>query len=134
MTLSVIYAIVSPQYRRMVIRTTIFIIAFVLITNRLREMMQPAAKAEEAAAQTALQSTITAPPPPPDFVTHTPDWFVLAVNIVMALLIVGVAWFVWRRAASQTRSPNRNSWRRRRRLRQLKPGATLRDVVMRTWR
>ncbi|MEZ4715988.1 MAG: hypothetical protein R2851_07860 [Caldilineaceae bacterium] len=34
-TLSVIYAIVSPQYRRMVIRTTIFIIAFVLITNRL---------------------------------------------------------------------------------------------------
>ncbi|MEZ4715989.1 MAG: hypothetical protein R2851_07865 [Caldilineaceae bacterium] len=30
--------------------------------------------------------------------THTPDWFVLAVNIVMALLIVGVAWFVWRRA------------------------------------
>ena len=133
-TLSVLYAIVSPQYRRMVIRTTILIIAFILITNRLREMMQPAAQeAEEMFSQAQLQDAITAPPPPPEFVTNTPDWFVLAVNIVMALLIMGVAWFLWRRLRPKPEPEPEFLAGAAGALRELEAGGDVRDVVMRCY-
>lgn len=132
--LAILYAIISPQYRRMVIRTALFIIAFVFITNRLREMMQPAEReGEEMFGQAGLQDAVTAPPAPPAFVTNTPDWFVLAVDVLLALVVVTAIWFLWRRLRPKPEPTPEFLDSAASALRQLEAGGDVRDVVLRCY-
>lgn len=132
--LAIFYAIVSPQYRRLVIRTTIFIIAFILITNRLREMMQPATReGEELFGEGAPLAPVVAPPPAPEFVTNTPEWFVLVVDLLLALLFVALAWFLWRRLRRPPEPEPEFLASATSALRQIEAGDNVRDVIMRCY-
>lgn len=134
--IAILYAIISPQYRRLLLRTTIFIIAFVVITNRLREMMRPVGReGEELFGQAGRPETLVGPPPAPDFVTDTPEWFVLVIDLVLVLLLVGIGWFLWRRLRRRPETEAEPEFlaSASSALRHLEAGDDVRDVIMRCY-
>lgn len=96
--LSIVYAFVSPQYRRMLLRSAVMILALVLILDRLRPLMANQTPGDESeGVGQALAADAQVLPAPPDFVLSTPAWFVLVVDLLVALVVVLVGWFLWRR-------------------------------------
>ena len=95
--ITVIYAIVSPEYRRMVIRTALLIAGFLFVVNRLRANSAGEKEPELAGSGAGAPGAEQVLPAPPDFVTSTPQWFVYAIDVLIVLVVLLAAWFIWRR-------------------------------------
>ena len=96
--LSIIYAFISPQYRRMLIRSAVLVFALVIIINRLQPMLNEQMTPEETEGTgQGIMAEEQVLPPTPEFVVSTPEWFVLTVNLLVALVIILIGWSIWRR-------------------------------------
>ncbi len=137
--LALLYAFVSPQFRRQLIRTAIFVIALLFAFNRLREMMTRSVEEE------TLSGVPQAPPPtaggamlpePPAIVTSTPEWIVWTINILVALAAVLVIWFIWRKLRSQPHEEDAQvqvAQQAKAALTELEEGGDLRAVILRCY-
>lgn len=140
LALALIYAFVSPQFRKQLIRTAILAAAMLFVLNRLREMMTPAEEEEPPIG-------VGQPPPPgltaggalpepPALVTATPEWIVWTINILLALLIVLLIWFLWRKLRPRPEEDDAQlqvSQQARAALSELEEGGDLRDVILRCY-
>jgi hypothetical protein len=137
--LALIYAFVSPRFRRQLMRTAIFVIALLFAFNRLREMMSPSGEEEtlEGVAQSAPPAAANATlPQPPAIVTSTPQWIVWTINLLVALLVILLLWFLWRRLRPESDGDNvqeQVAQQAEAALYALEEGGDLRDVILRCY-
>jgi hypothetical protein len=74
-------------------------------------------------------------PPPPDFVVNPPQWFVVAISILMIAVPLGIIWFFWyllsgRKSDTPLESLTREAQQA---LEGLQAGRDLKDTVMRCY-
>jgi hypothetical protein len=73
-------------------------------------------------------------PDPPDFVSDPPNWFLMVVNVVVALLLVVAFWFLWRfMRARHDDTQTLLVQQAETALSDLTAGGDLRDVIMRCY-
>lgn len=132
-----IYAIVSPRYRRLLLRTAIMVFVLIFVMERLRRTMTPKEEGETGLGLGQLPDVQAAAtlPPPPDFVSSTPDWAVWSINLLLALAIVGVAWFLWRvfRPVPEEDPQAAVAQEAQTALHELEEGGNLREVILRCY-
>jgi hypothetical protein len=97
---ALIFAIVSPRYRKLLLRTFITMLLLLFAFSLLRPIQPDTIiEDEEETAQmdeAVLGQTAGDFPDPPDFVSDPPHWFLTVVNVVIALLFLTAFWFLWR--------------------------------------
>lgn len=138
---AIVFAIVSPRYRKVLVRTFILTLclAFALSTlaDRLRIENQEQVLLEEVegglVGETGERDESKLPEPP-DFIARPPNWLMLFlyVSLVLVLLLVGL--FLWR--SWRPRLPDEQTLlvqQAEQALSDLTSGGDLRDVVMRCY-
>ena len=137
--LALVYAFVSPQFRKQVIRTAIFVAVMIYALNRLRETLTPKEPEETPvglAEQPPPGAYANALPDPPPIVTSTPDWIVWTITILFALFLVLLIWFLWRRLrphAEEEDAQAQVAQQAGAALSELEQGGDLREVILRCY-
>jgi hypothetical protein len=94
---SIIYAIISPQFRRELIRLFMILLVFMLvlpyIAQRLAQRPQTVG-AEETPGMGAFGDTFF--PEPPPFIQQPPGWLLVLAKIVLLVLLIGWLYWMWR--------------------------------------
>lgn len=132
---SLIYAFVSPRFRRTLLRTFLTIILLVILLSMLSERLELEETGQEPAdtSGTALAPGDAGLPDPPDFVTNPPTWFIMIVNVLLALLFAGVIWLFWRLLRPKPDPQTLLVQQAEQALIDLEAGADLKDVVLRCY-
>ena len=132
---SLIYAFVSPRFRRTLLRTLATIILLAILLSTLSERLEL-----ENAEQEPADTSAAAPEPgnaslpdPPAFVTDPPTWFIVIVNVVLALLIAGVIWLFWRLLRPKPDPQTLLVQQAEQALIDLEAGGDVKDVVLRCY-
>jgi hypothetical protein len=132
---TIIYALVSPQFRRRALATFILVAVilffFTIVGERLAELQGAAVE------ETPLGGDLSASPPlpePPAFVTDPPDWIIWVVAEVVALLLVAFGIYIWTLRRQIEPDPR---WlfvqEAEQALQELEAGNDLKDVVLRCY-
>lgn len=97
--ISLLYAVVSPEYRRRLIRTAVMIVTILIIFSRLRDLMRSNENQAIEEGLVGLQAgdLSHAIPTPPPLVTNTPPWLLLVANLLIILALTAIVLFLWRR-------------------------------------
>jgi hypothetical protein len=94
---SVLFAIISPQYRRLLLRTFVTVLLLTLLLDLLSGQLNTALGGGEGALGAAAPSGAGEElPEPPDFVRNPPAWLVWVGNGLLALFLMGAIWLAWR--------------------------------------
>jgi hypothetical protein len=96
LTFTVLYAIVSPRFRKSLFRMFAIVFVMLLLLNLIPQGLPGNDESSERGGAGSLEDLDLSVPEPPAFVTNPPEWFIVAVNIVLVLLLLSVLWFVWR--------------------------------------
>lgn len=129
------YALVSPEGRRRLFMTLIFVILILFIADRYRDRLQeqpletPTVEGVEglpAAAPAAI-------PEPPPFVTDPPLWLTWAVEVAVALAFFVLLWYLWLRLRPKPDPQALLVDEAASALAELEAGGDLRDVVLRCY-
>ncbi len=129
------YAIVSPQARKRLFMTLIFVLLILFIAERYRDRLQeqplevPAIEGIEALPAVAAPAI----PEPPPFVTDPPVWLTWAVNVVVALAFFFLLWYLWQRLRPKPDPQSLLVEEAASALAELEAGGDLRDVVLRCY-
>ncbi len=127
---SVLILIVSPNFRRELMRMIAMVIPLVILLPQIaKTMAQQSEMAEEQQAGGYLLGEATYPQPP-DFIQNPPEWLFLVINTLLLLIILGGIFYLWRRLR-----PNSDAYavvvkEVRRALSNLDSGLELKDVVI----
>jgi hypothetical protein len=97
---ALIFAIVSPRYRKLLLRTFITML-FLLFAFSLMRPSQPDTIIEDEEEPAQMDEAVLGQnagdsPETPDFVSDPPHWFMMVVNVVVALLLAAAFWLLWR--------------------------------------
>jgi hypothetical protein len=132
---SLIYAFVSPRFRRTLLRTilTVILLAILLSTLSERLELQNTGQEPAEASGAALEPGDADLPDPPDFITDPPTWFIVIIDIVLALLFLGVIWLLWRLLRPQPDPQTLLVQKAEQALIDLEAGGDLKDVVLRCY-
>lgn len=95
--LSIVYALISPEGRRQLLRLLPFVLGVLLIVYVIRQLPKQERAQEVEGALGNLAGPEVTLPSPPAFVADPPQWFLISVNFLLGLIIVGAIWLVWRR-------------------------------------
>jgi hypothetical protein len=97
----IIYFIISPEFRKRALRMLVSLLwayAFYIVLTRVRPDLFDVGKGMRL---TPPQGQALSPVPVADFVANPPRWLALVaalgLAVLLAALLVGTAWFVWRR-------------------------------------
>jgi hypothetical protein len=131
---TVIYAIISPTYRKLWVRTliTIFLLLWllelfseqVLTGDQLAALQGAGGAAEEA--EFAL-------PEAPSFIMSPPNWLFTLVNLLLGLLFFVMFWYVWRSRQPKADRQSLLVQEVEKALGELEAGGNLKNVVMRCY-
>ena len=134
---AIIFAFVSPQYRKRALTTLIAVTLFLLVRNVIEQRL--AQVRGLFGAETSFNADITNSPPlpePPAFVTEPPEWVIWIVALAAAVLLVAFGIYFWR----QRRQPKPPQHPQRlfvqeaeQALQALDAGGDLKDVVLRCY-
>ncbi len=96
---AVIYAIISPRFRKTLLALLTFLFLFILMIQLLgrREIIEKEEVAEEGALFGEGGGAEESLPTVPDIVTSPPGWLTAIIVTAVVLVIVAVIWFIWRR-------------------------------------
>jgi hypothetical protein len=132
---SLIYAFVSPRFRRTLLRTLLTIILLAILLSTLTERLELERTGEESVdtGGAALEPGNASLPDPPSFVTDPPTWFIVIVNIVLALLLLGVIWLFWRLLRPKPSPQTLLVQQAEQALIDLEAGGDVKDVVLRCY-
>jgi hypothetical protein len=127
---SILFFIISPQYRRELMRMLGWIIFLVLVLPRIAEKMAqepPTGESEVAGGYALGEASI---PQPPAFVENPPEWLFMALNIVLLIILLGGAFVLWRRFRPKSDARAVVVREVRQAISNLESGLELRDVVI----
>jgi hypothetical protein len=127
---SILFFIISPAYRRELMRMMGLIIFLVLVLPRIAERMaqQPTIGEDEAAGRYALGEASA--PQAPSFVQNPPEWLFITVNVVLLFILLGAAFFLWRRFRPKSDAQAVVVREVKQAISNLDSGLELKDVVM----
>lgn len=134
LVLAIIYAVVSPRYRKQVIRTFILVLALAFLLGRIPEL-QPTGErtSQEQGGGDPLGSAEAMLPEAPSFFTDPPDWFLVTINVLLALLFLGVLWYLWQFLRRKPDTKTLLVQEAETALSDLEAGGDMRDVVLRCY-
>jgi len=128
---SIVYAIVSPKFRRELVRmfVTIMLLFLLLpsIARRLAQRPRPA-EVEEFPGQLSFGDTIL--PEPPPFIQQPPGWFLILVEVLLLVLVFVGIYLIWRRLRPKSYAQAVVVKNVRQALSDLESGSELEDVVI----
>lgn len=134
---TIIYAFVSPNYRKralfILIAATLFILVRNVIEQRLAEVR--GLMSAEVPSAGELGDSVPLPQPPP-FVTNPPEWIIAMVAGILALLLVAFGVYLWRQREPKEVKPDSKRLfvqEAEQALQALDDGADLKDVVLRCY-
>jgi hypothetical protein len=131
---AIIYAFVSPRYRKQLIRTLFIVMALAFLFSRLPEMeWQSEGSSPEGTVGDALDPAAAVLPEPPPFFTDPPAWFLIAANILLAVVFLGVLWVLWRYLHRAPDKKTLLAQEAETALGELEAGGDIRDVVLRCY-
>jgi len=130
---TVLYAVVSPRFRRSVFRAFIVILVLLFLLNRIPQNQTGERETEPMGGSAGLEMGEAAIPEPPAFVTNPPDWFVIAVNALLVFLLLGGLWLVWRMWRREPDTQTLLVQELESALSDLEAGGNLSDVVLRCY-
>jgi hypothetical protein len=136
---AVVYAIISPEFRKRVLRRLLSLLVFAVlaywVAQRLPELFNMEEEATFSGGQPLTEAPLTAPPV--QFVADPPAWLVLATSLALALLVsailVGVVWFLRHRAERPVGSLEQLAHEAEEALELLRAGGDIKDTVMRCY-
>ena len=129
------YAFVSPEGRRRLFMTLIFVILILFIADRYRDRLQerplemPAIEGIEGLPDAAPAAI----PEPPPFVTDPPIWLTWAVEVAVAVAFFVLLWYLWLRLRPKPDPQSLLVDEAASALAELEAGGDLRDVVLRCY-
>lgn len=100
--LSVIAFILSPEFRREALKRLMrYLLLFLFIYGLMQVLQDNILSSGEVVEDSAVSGQLEpAPaemlPTPPDFVVNPPAWFVTVITIILASLLLLIAWLIWR--------------------------------------
>ncbi len=128
--------ILSAKLRRELLRRILTTLACILlihlILNLLRGMPRVADGALTGPAAPPAQPAVGEPFP--TFVAQPAPWLVLAISVLLAALLIGGIWFVWRRGRAQKPALVQLADEAQAALVELQAGGDLTDAVLRCYR
>jgi hypothetical protein len=129
---SIIFAIISPRYRKLLIRTFFLSLGLVIILNTLSEQGWGREGASTSPGVAAEQTEIGFPDPPA-FVTNPPDWFLVAIDILLVFVFLGAIWLLWRLLRPKPDPQTLLAQEAEIALTDLRAGGDLKNVVLRCY-
>lgn len=131
---TVIYAIISPSYRKLWLRTlvTIFLLLWLLELLFEQDFIADQLAALQAAAAAAEEGEFALPDPPP-FITTPPTWIFTLINLLLGLLFFGMLWYFWRSWQPEPDTQTLLVQEVEKALGELEAGGNLKNVVMRCY-
>lgn len=134
---ALVYAFISPAYRRLLLRTALimFSLAYVLSRCANQEVPKEIESMPEMGLGMLPEAEYALPEPPP-FIADPPAWFTLAFEIGLVLLVLAALWYFWQRLQAGRKEESAQSLvvqEMARALADLEAGANLKDAVMRCY-
>lgn len=134
---AIIYFIVSPEFRKRVLRSFLPMLPLFLIFYLLmRSSPDFLRRAEEVQPLESLAEGFPKAPTP-EFVATPPQWLVVVANLVLALLIaalvVGAVWLLWRLQRQRVSPLERLAQEAKEAIEAIQAGADLKNTVMRCY-
>jgi hypothetical protein len=131
----VIHLILSREFRReLLIRMISMLIVVTLFYLLVRALRGSPSEGYRVPTETAV------PPPPssggepfPTFVANPAPWLIIVVSAILAALLLGALWFVWRRRHPQPGPLERLAGEAQAALADLQAGGDLADTVLRCY-
>lgn len=129
------YAIVSPQARKRLFMTLIFVLLVLFIADRYRDRLQeqPLEMPTVEGMEGLLEAGPAPIPEPPPFVTDPPIWLTWAVEVAVALAFFILLWYLWKRLRPKPDPQSLLVDEAANALAELEAGGDLRDVVLRCY-
>lgn len=128
---SIVYAIVSPQFRRELVRMFVFILfLMVLLPNIAKRLVQRPGSVEMEGLPGDLSFGDAAFPEPPPFIQHPPQWFLMLVELLLLVLFFGGIYLIWRRLHPRSDAQVVLVSSVKQALTDLESGSRLEDVVI----
>src|SRR5262249_14759434 len=128
--------ILSAKLRRELLRRIITALVSVLLIyfmiSLLRRMPRVAQGDLTIPAAPAAQPGLGEPFP--TFVAQPPPWLVVAISLLLAALLIGAIWFVWRRTRTQKPPLAQLADEAQAALDELQAGGDMADAVLRCYR
>lgn len=135
----VVYAIISPEFRKQMLRRLISFLVFVVLAYLVVQRLPELVSVEEEATFSGGQPLTDVPftPPSVQFVADPPAWLIWATSLALALLVsavlVGVVWFLRHRDQRPTGSLEQLAHEAEEALELLRAGGDIKDTVMRCY-
>jgi len=133
----IIYFIISPEFRKRVLRmlvSLLWICAFYIVLTRVRPDLFDVG---EGMRLTPSQGQPLSSVPAADFVANPSRWFTLVaalgLAVLLAALLVGTAWFIWRRIHRPASPLEQLAQQARDALESLRAGDDLKNTVIRCY-
>ena len=129
------YAVVSPDARKRLFMTLIFVLLILFIADRYRDRLQeqppeiPTVEGIEALPDAGPAAL----PEPPPFVTDPPIWLTWAVEVAVAIAFFVLLWYLWLRLRPKADPQSLLVEEAASALAELEAGGDLRDVVLRCY-
>jgi hypothetical protein len=127
---SILYAIVSPKFRRELLRMLAFAIALVILLPQLarRLALQRALAEEQAPGEFGIGEA--ALPEPPPFIQQPPEWLFILINGVVIVLLIWGIYLLWRRLHQKSEAQTVVVRQIKRALSDLDAGSDLKNAVI----
>jgi hypothetical protein len=95
---SILYAIISPQFRRELVRMFVMLLFFALLIPYIAKRMvhEPVPNEVEMQPGDIDFGDVNFPQPPP-FIQQPPEWFLILAKALILVLILGGIYLIWRR-------------------------------------
>jgi hypothetical protein len=131
------FLIVSPQSRRELLKRIlsglVLVILFYVVMRALTDAYGLGANPESSAKgapPTIPEGSLSALP---TFIADPPQWAVVLVSLLLATLIIGGLWFLWRRAPRQENPLMMLAEEAQEAIEELRAGGDLKDTIMRCY-
>jgi Domain of unknown function (DUF4129) len=128
--------ILSRKFRRELLRRVISVLIAILLFNLLISALRRNL-AQEQRSPVGTNAPLTAPQagePFPSFVANPAPWLIIVISVILAALLIGAIWFLWRRMRAQAPPLVRLADEAQVALTGLQAGSDLKDTVLRCYR
>lgn len=130
-----VYLLLSPQARRAfikrVLRWTAWTIFALIIAHNWRGGIWRRSETADSAGRSTVPPEL---PNPPDYLATPPQWFIIAISLILAATLVGLAWWIVRRRRPRAGEPLVElAQGAEEALAEIRAGGNLRDTVMRCY-
>ncbi len=131
--IAILVLIMSPRFRRQVLRilmilALVYVIAYVVLMSRQRAAPGDGPLPDQPAPTQTAEAEILG-----EFEARLPDWLVFAISLGLLALPIAAVWLMWRRAHPSAGPLEQVAQEARQAIDELRGGADVKDVVMRCY-